>query len=129
MAPERGHGGRTPRSCPPGPRTGRPCPRAGSPPRGPRRGRRGAPPRTGREAGARSRAPSPPVPPRRTPRRSSRRLERGPQPHEGVDAEGREAAHLRVTLVEQVLDAGGQLELAQPPHAVEDPPCPADVHP
>src|SRR4029077_1188818 len=56
-------------------------------------------------------------------------LERRPQPHEGVDAERGEPAHLRVALVEEVLDPGGQLELLQPPRAVEDTPGPTDVHP
>src|ERR1700738_4401203 len=48
-----------------------------------------------------------------TPAITPRLLERRPQPDERVDAEGREAAHLGVLLVEQVLHSGRQLDLLE----------------
>src|SRR5207302_5900916 len=50
-----------------------------------------------------------------------------------ADEEGRpergEAAHLRVALVQQVLDARGEVERLEPPGTLREPVLAADVHP
>src|SRR5437867_1157008 len=55
--------------------------------------------------------------------------EPGPQADEEIGAQGREAAHLGVRLVEEVLGACHQLEALEPPELIEDPVRPPRVHP